>query len=180
MNCVSYLAKQNNNKIKKTAKNSDKCQNVAANPIRTSVTSVFSAKDISESSCILSCNFDIVAFWQRLLQFNCLVFGRTAHSTQDIKKTAKIPKNPRKTPKTSTRTASATGGGGGGAGGGATTSTKMASKRKASVLLHKVSLDVLKRSWIAIPLRKFTECYTPKNVTHERQLNSFVLSAVTV
>lgn len=112
MNCVSYLAKQNNNKIKKTAKNSDKCQNVAANPIRTSVTSVFSAKDISESSCILSCNFDIVAFWQRLLQFNCLVFGRTAHSTQDIKKTAKIPKNPRKTPKTSTRTASATGGGG--------------------------------------------------------------------
>lgn len=99
---------------------------------------MFSAKDHNKS-CLLHSNFDIIEFWQRLRQFDTLVFGQFHYTQRAIKKFAKIPKNPRKTPKTSTRTASATGGGGGGAGGGATTSTKMASKRKASVLLHKVS-----------------------------------------
>lgn len=101
---------------------------------------MFSAND-NTNSCLLHCNFDIIEFWQRLRQFDYIVFGQLPYTQQAIKKFAKIPKNPRKTPKTSTRTASATGGGGGGAGGGATTSTKMASKRKASVLLHKVSSD---------------------------------------
>jgi len=103
---------------------------------------VFSVKDQLKKSCPDS-NFDIIEFWKRLRQFNTLIFGQFHYPEQAFKKFAKIPKNPRKTPKTSTRTASATGGGGGGAGGGATTSTKMASKRKASVLLHKVSSSIL-------------------------------------
>ncbi|CAD6997973.1 unnamed protein product [Ceratitis capitata] len=63
-------------------------------------------------------------------------------------KISKIPKNPRKTPKQSTRTASSTGTGGSGGGG----TTKMASKRKASVLLHKVGEEEynIKELWLLV------------------------------